>query len=242
MIDVTALEHCRTFINCHLEPAKAGPYVRVSVRPAVTISRQAGCGALVVAQKLAAILQQETSPSDPPWTVFDRNLMEKVLEDHNLPSRLAQFLPEDRATELQDIAHEFFGLRPGSWTMIQQTSETILKLAELGNVILIGRGANIITAKLPQLIHVKLVAPLAARLEHCQERYGMTARAAREFCQREDEGRRRYLKKYFQANVDDALLYDLTINTGAVSFDTAAGLIADTVWAKAKLCGKLQGI
>ena len=68
----------------------------------------------------------------------------------------------------------------------------------------------------------------------------MTTKAAREFCQREDEGRRRYLKKYFQANVDDALLYDLTINTGAVSFDTTAGLIADTVWAKAELRGKMR--
>src|SRR5687767_5509744 len=117
MIDIAALEHCRTFINCHLETAKGGR--RVSVRPAVTISRQAGCGALVVAQKLAAFLQRDASPDDPPWTVFDRNLIEKVLEDHNLPARMAQYLPEDRATELQDFAHEFFGLRPGSWTMIQ---------------------------------------------------------------------------------------------------------------------------
>ena len=239
MIDVAAVERCRTFINCQMEPSQTAARLRsVSVRPAVTLSRQAGCGALVVAQKLAALLQQRSLPSDPPWTVFDRNLMEKVLEDHNLPARLAQFLPEDRATELQDIAHEFFGLRPGSWAMIEQTSETILKLAELGNVILIGRGANIITAKLPHVIHVKLIAPLEARLKHCQERYGMAAKAAREFCQREDEGRRRYLKKYFQANVDDALLYDMIINTGKVSFDTAAGLIADAVWGR--LSGQLR--
>ena len=241
MIDVAGVERCRTFINCQMEPAKAGErFPGVSIRPAITISRQAGCGALVVAEKLAALLQPVTPSSDPPWTVFDRNLMEKVLEDHNLPARLAQFLPEDRATELQDITDEFFGLRPGSWTVIQQTSETILKLAELGNVILIGRAANIITAKLPHVIHVKLVAPLETRLQHCQEHYGMTAKVAREFCQREDEGRRRYLKKYFQANVDDALLYDLTINTGSVAFDTAAKLIANTVRAKTASTSKIR--
>lgn len=233
MIDTAALEHCRTFINCQLEPGRGGsPSPGQSGRPAVTISRQAGCGALVVAQKLAARLQRETAPDDPPWTVFDRNLMEKVLEDHNLPARLAQYLPEDRATEIQDITDELFGLRPASWTMIQQTSETILNLAELGNVILIGRAANVITAKLPHVVHVKLVAPLEARLRHCQESYDMTAKAAREFCQREDEGRRRYLKKYFQADVENPLLYDLTINTGAVSFHTAAALIAATVGAR----------
>lgn len=239
MINLAGLEHCQTFINCQLDPDKHSSRSRQhTVRPAITLSRQAGCGALVVAQKLAALLQRGASTDDSPWTIFDRDLMEKVLEDHNLPARLARFLPEDRATELQDITDELFGLRPASWTMIQQTSETILKLAELGHAILIGRGANIITARLPHVVHVRLVAPLEARLKHCQTNYDMTAKAAREFCLREDEGRRRYLKKYFQADVNDALLYDLTINTGAVSFDTAAGLIADTVQAKVGVDGR----
>jgi len=235
MINLAGIEHCQKFINCQLDPDQASRRLRrQSVRPAVTLSRQAGCGALKVAEKLAALLQPELPPDDPPWTVFDRNLMDKVLADHNLPARLAKFLPEDRATELQDITDELFGLRPASWTMIQQTSETILKLAELGHVILIGRGANVITAKLHNVVHVRLVAPLAARIENCQASYNMTARAARDFCQREDEGRRRYLKKYFLADVDDALLYHLSINTGLVSLDVAARLIADTVKATAK--------
>ncbi len=230
MINLAGIEHCQSFINCQLDPDQASRRLhRPSVRSAVTLSRQAGCGALVVAQKLAALLQPDLPPDDPPWTVFDRNLMDKVLEDHNLPARLAKFLPEDRATELQDITDELFGLRPASWTMIQQTSETILKLAELGNVILIGRGANVVTAKLPHVVHVRLVAPLETRIEHCQTCYNMTARAARDFCQREDEGRRRYLKKYFQVDAEDPLLYQLTLNTGLITFDVAAKLIADTV-------------
>lgn len=239
MIDFAGLEHCHTFINCQLDPDQAGRGgLNRPLRPAVTLSRQAGCGALVVAQKLAAILQRDLPADEPPWTVFDRNLMDKVLEDHNLPARLAKFLPEDRATELQDITHELFGLRPPSWTMIQQTSETILKLAELGHVILIGRGANVITSRLPHVIHVRLVAPLETRIQHCQESYDMTARAARDFCRREDDGRRRYLKKYFQANVDDALLYHLSINTGFTSYDVAARLIADTVNSVARSVGR----
>jgi len=234
MHNLTGLNQCQAFINCQLNPEEHDGRDRgTPFRPAVTVSRQAGCGALKVAEKLAALLQRDAPPDAPPWTVFDRNLMEKVLEDHNLPARLARFLPEDRMTELQDITDELFGLRPPSWTMIQQVSETILKLAELGNAILIGRGGNVITAKLPHVIHVRLVAPLEVRLEHCQTSYDMTARAARDFCQREDEGRRRYLKKYFQADVDDSLLYHLIINTGLVSYDTAARLIADTVKAEA---------
>lgn len=230
MKDSLGLDRCLNFINCQLQPgARALRPGEAWAAPAVTISRQAGCGALAVAEKLARLLQPTAAPGDPPWTVFDRNLMEKVLEDHNLPARLAQFLPEDRMTELQDIANEWFGLRPGSWTVIQQTAETVLKLAELGNVILIGRGANVIAARLPNVTHVRLVAPLEQRIQHCRDFYEMSERQARQFCLKADAGRGRYLKKYFKAEIDDPLLYHLTINTGLVSFDEAARLIAETM-------------
>jgi hypothetical protein len=230
MNSLAGLDRCVSFINCQLEPGGHGAPLKSSpARFTVTLSRQAGCGALVVAEKLAARLQRGRPADEPPWTVFDRNLMEKVLEDHHLSARLAKFLPEDRMTEWQDITDELFGLRPASWTMIQQTSETILKLAELGNAILIGRGANVITAKLPHVLHVRLVAPLEQRVEHAHECYNLSLRAAREFCLREDEGRRRYLKKYFKADIDDPLLYHLCLNTGLVSFDEAARLIAEVM-------------
>lgn len=225
------LDRCLTFINCQLQPADRSAQFRANgVRgQAVTISRQAGCGALVVAEKLAKLLQAHIAKGDPPWTVFDHNLMDKVLEDHHLPARLAQFLPEDRASQLQDIMDDLFGWRPTSGTVVQHTSETILHLAEMGHAILIGRGGNVITAKLPNVFHVRLVAPLEARIEHAHVFYKMSKKAAQEFILREDGGRRRYLSKYFNARIDDPLLYHLIINTGLVSFDDAAEIIAEAV-------------
>ena len=239
MNNPVAVDRCLSFINCQLKPGgRAAPGETRAGRRTVTLSRQAGCGALVVAEKLALLLQADTLPDEPPWAVFDRNLMEKVLEDHNLPARLAQFLPEDRMTLLQDIADELFGLRPATWTMIEQTADTVLKLAELGHVILIGRGAHVITARLPHVLHVRLVAPLEKRLEHCRKSYGMSEREARAFCVREDTGRERYLKRYFKADVNDPLLYHLIINTGLVSFDEAARLIADALREDVAVDGK----
>jgi cytidylate kinase len=195
----------------------------------VTISRQAGCGALAVAEKLARYLQ-EHSPKNPiPWTVFDRNLMEKVLEDHDLPTRLAQFLPEDRVSYLEDIMTDLLQAYPSSQTVVRQITETILKLASLGNVILIGRGGNVITARLPNIFHVRLVAPLEERVDHSYESYGMTKTEARKFCLREDLGRERYLKKYFNADINDPLLYHLVINTGLIGSDDTAKLIGDAM-------------
>jgi cytidylate kinase len=225
------LDRCLSFINCQLQPAgRSAASKENSARGhAVTISRQAGCGALVVAEKLAKLLGDQSPKGTPPWTVFDRNLMDKVLEDHHLPARLAKYLPEDRASQLQDIMDDLFGWRLSSGTIVQHTSETVLHLAEMGHVILIGRGANVITAELPNVFHVRLVAPLEKRVEHAHEYYNMSNKAARDFVLREDAGRQRYLRKYFNARIDDPLLYHLIINTGLVAYDEAARTIAGAV-------------
>lgn len=235
MENVVGLDRCFSFINLQLcPPGQPVPHREAAARrPAVTISRQAGCGALVVAEKLAALLQPHTPPGLPPWTVFDRNLMEKVLADHNLPARLAKHLPEDRVNALQEIMDNVFNARPGAETIIRQTAETILHLAELGGAIIIGRGGNLITAKLKNVLHVRLVAPLEQRVQHAHAFYNMSEKAAREFCVQEDQGRRRYLKKYFNADPDDPFHHHLIINTGMVSYDEAARLLADAVLCRA---------
>jgi cytidylate kinase len=231
MTESASLEHCLSFINSQMrEGGKPGIHVEADVRRAVTISRQAGCGALAVAQKLAEYLQSRSPPDARRWTVFDRNLMDKVLEDHNLPARLARLLPENTVSKIEDILAELLELRPSMETMVRQTTETMLELAELGNVILIGRGGNVITAKLPHVLHVRLVAPLEQRVEYAHKEYNqfnLTAAQARKFCLGEDRGRQRYLKKHFNAEIDDPLLYHLTINTGLVNYDDAAKLIGD---------------
>ena len=223
------LERCRTYINAHIQAAGKGLTSDDRPRRAVTISRQTGSGAHVVAEKLAACLQTHTPSDARPWTVFDRNLVEKVLEDHNLPHRLARFMPEDRVSEIADMMDELFGLHPPSWTLVRQTTETILHLAELGNVILIGRGATVITNKLDYVFHVRLVGSLEKRVAHMQELNGLNKQAALELIRREDRGRRRYLKTHFKADLDDLLLYHLVINTDLVPYEAAAQIIADAM-------------
>ena len=161
--------------------------------------------------------------------MFDRNLVEKVLHEHHLPERLAQFMPEDRISELTDILDELCGLHPPSWTLVRKTAETMLHLAELGKVILIGRGANVITARLPAVFHVRLVGSLVKRVQYIQELEHVDHHTALEQVQREDLGRRRYLKKYFDKDIDDALLYHMVINTDMVPYEEAARMIADAV-------------
>ena len=225
------LERCLSFIHCQLQSPRPGlaAYRGGAHRRAITISRQTGSGGYIVAEKLAEFLQRHTPDESCPWTVFDRNLVERVLSEHHLPGRLAQFMPEDRIGEITDTIDELFGLHPPSWTLVRQTAETILHLVELGNVILLGRGAHVITRKLGYMFHVRLVGSLENRVRRVQQMNRLSAAAARAFINREDLGRRRYLRKYFDADVDNPLLYHLVLNTDLITCDDAARIIGEAV-------------
>ena len=223
-----SLDRCLSFINSQSAPAQRA-VTPVGLRRAVTVSRQAGCGAVYVAEKLAAYLQQHAPPPKVPWTIFDRNLMDQVLADHNLPAYLAKTLPEDRMSALEDMLAEIVGARPTVQNLVLQTTETVLKFAELGGVIIIGRGGNIITAKLPHVLHIRLVAPLADRIERICRDDNKSPDAARKFCVEEDQSRARYLKTYFNADINDPVNYHLIVNTSLVGYENAAKLVGDAL-------------
>ena len=128
---------------------------------------------------------------------------------------------------------ELFGLHPPSSTLVRQTAETILHLIGLEKVIIIGRGAGIITRNLDYVFHVRLVGSLEKRLEHMQEFYKLERKAALDIIQKEDRGRQRYLKKYFNLEIDDPLLYHVVINTDVVPYVTAARMIGDALFDRA---------
>jgi len=220
-------EKCVSFITSQLPLHHSVTDMAAEKTPrfAITISRQSGSGAHVVAKKLAEYMQRHAPRAPLPWMVFDRNLMEQVLEDHQLPSYLHRVIPEDRVSDLTDMLHQMFGIHPPFWTLVHQTAETMLRLAQQGSVILIGRGANLVTHKLPHSFHVRLVAPLEKRIAHTQEMNGFGRKAAMEKILREDRGRQRYLKKYFGRDPEDPLLYDLVLNTDMMPYDEAAALI-----------------
>jgi hypothetical protein len=223
-----AFDQFLSFIQIQLRSGGGHPEPAFPKR-VVTISRQAGCRALAVAEKLAGYLQARTPKGMPPWTVFDRNLVQKVLEEHKLPQSLARFMPENSISEIDDTIDELFGLHPPSWLLVRQTAETILHLANVGNVIVIGRGANLITARLDYVFHVRLVASLERRLDHIQRFDHLDRKAAVQFIRREDKGRQRYLRKYYHKDIRDPLLYHLVINTDLVPCEKAARIVADAV-------------
>ena len=195
--------------------------------PAITMSRETGAGAVTLADKLAARLD-ELLPG-APWTVFDKNLVAKVLEDHNLPQRLEQFMPEDSPKYVTDAVGDMLGIHPPSWSLVRRTNDTIYRLARLGRCILVGRGANIITRELPNVVHIRLVGSLEGRIRRCAEYYDIGKAAARELIKKQDRARRRYLLAYLDEDIDDPKNYDVVINVDRMSQDAIVDLIASMI-------------
>jgi len=221
------LEQCHSFINLQLSPG-GRVHGDTLPRPTITISRMTGAGGRTVANELAEYLQANV-PGHAPWTVFDRKLVEQVLRDHNLSEYVAKYMPEKHRSMLTDIFEELLGLHPSEWTLIHQTAETILHLAQLGNVILVGRGASVVTSQLDNVFHVRLVGSLEKRSEQVQQIHGFDHDAAIEFINREDKGRKRYLKEHYEADIDNPLLYHLIINTDRIRHEDTTRLIAGEV-------------
>ena len=194
----------------------------------VTISRQAGAGGITIGEKLVRYLNKEL-PGKCPWTLFDKNLVDEVIKEHHLSEKILPFLKESSISEIEDILDDLFGLHPPQFNLVQRTNQTILHLARMGRVILVGRGSPVITRKVAGGVHVRLIGSFQKRKSHIKEYFKFTDKEAELFIKNEDNGRAKYLKNYFNEDIDNPLLYDLIINTDTVSYDQAASLIGNLV-------------
>lgn len=230
MSNAATLQRCLAYVETQLENHGRTP--RPPVFPTVTISRQTGSGGIPIAERLAAYLQDHRPAGPAPWTVFHRTLVERVLTDHNLPAQMARYMPEDRVSYIQDTMEELLGLHPSSTSLVTQVTHTILGLAELGNSIIIGRGANIILARCPAAFHVRCISALEKRVERVVADKAISEAEAREFIQKEDTGRERYVHTNFGADIANPLGYHLVLNTEWFTVDQAAELIGLAVLRK----------
>ena len=194
----------------------------------VTISRQSGSVGIAVGDKLADYLNKHL-PSRCPWTVFNKNLVDEIIKDHNLSSSVIPFLEEKAVPEIEEMLEELLGVHPPQSILVRDTNDTIIRLAKMGRVIIVGHGAAVITNKIPGGVHVRLVGSLKKRKDSTKENLKCNDKEVEDIIYKEDKGRRGYLKQNFGKDIDDPLLYDLVINTDLVSLTQAASLIGDLV-------------
>jgi hypothetical protein len=198
--------------------------------PIVTISREAGARGNSIARALAPALEASAIiPHFRPWTVFNQDLLDHVIREHHLPRQTAAYFPEDKPDQIRGLVGELLGLHAGIYTSVRKCAETIRRLAVSGNAIVVGRGANLVTANVRHALHVRLVGDLDDRIHHFARVHGMTLKDAAAEVGKRDRARKRYVMRTFERDITDAHQYDLVINTSRFTDEAIVRMIRKAI-------------
>lgn len=198
----------------------------------ITISRQYGSGG----KEVATLVCQRLG-----YRYFDKELMAQLGEQIGLaPERIVD-LPEHRH-QVRGLLERVLSAAinplgdPASWALPArleaqertsvQTFQSLIQAAhERGDVVIMGRGGQVVLRGAPDVLHVRLVAPVEQRVERVARREGLSPDEARARVAERDAAALDYVTRYYDSDAADPLHYDLVLNTGTITPGAAADLV-----------------
>ena len=109
---------------------------------------------------------------------------------------------------------------------IEATTTVVNALYEKGDVVIIGRAANMILADSPDVFHVGLIAPPEVRVEILMRREHLEREAAEVMVDELEQAHVEHYRKFFQVHPNDPSLYHTILNMGKLEPETASDIIA----------------
>lgn len=202
--------------------------------PFVTISREYGCSASSVAESIAKTLNSSENKSE--WHVYDKELVNKIAEDHQISEFLIENIDTKRRAEMNELLQTMITNYPSQVTVYQKLVETIRSLSIHGRSIIIGRAGAVITRDLKFGTHIRFIAPFQYRVHNLMKISGIKSQSeARKVITKKDKERHEFLTQYIQFEASDPSSYDLTINIDRFSDDEIAEVVLGTLRAKGHL-------
>lgn len=95
----------------------------------------------------------------------------------------------------------------------------LAEIATRGNVVIVGRGGNILLRDWPGAFHVSVTAPREARIKRMVERTGIDEAQATQRVDTGDRGRASYYHKLLHTEHDEPNAYHLSLNCALMSDD-----------------------
>lgn len=179
----------------------------------ITISRQLGSLGDEVAEKVAIRLG---------YQVVCREIINQAAIQCGAPELALAWIDDLGILDIKPTPKE----RQAFLVSIQEVMD---RLADLGNVVIVGRAGQTILGNRANVFHVRVIAPAALRAERIANLQNISIKAAQAQVETSDRTRWNYLKRYYRACWDDAELYDLIINTARVNPDQGACMICRTI-------------
>lgn len=98
------------------------------------------------------------------------------------------------------------------------------ELAKDKHILIYGRGSQFILKDFPQALHLSMVAPLPIRIKRVMQSLKLDESAAKREISQFDSSAREFIKRFFNAEMEDSIHYDLVLNTGNLSQEAAASI------------------
>ena len=199
----------------------------------ITISRQSGSQGNIITKMLSQQLGCK---------FFDKEMMAQLAELIGLDAtKIKDLRAEDH--HVKTFWEEAFSnltyptLDPSIWVLT--TEHQVREAMDLSHVItlinasylhfedliIVGRGSQIILGDKPDVLHVRIVAPAETRIQRWMEREGIAYEEAKELVAQRNKKHVDFIKTYFKEDINNLELYDLIINTGKISLEKAVNLI-----------------
>jgi len=191
----------------------------------LTISRTFGCGA----REMARALAQKTG-----YALFEKEIVPIIAR--KLDRKTEYTLEHDQlkdmfSSSVIDFASSRFAFLKKDTIDPKEYREALkdlfMKLLTQGNAIIVGRGSQIILQDQPGVIHIRLMASMAYRVEHLrtQHLFKQSESTLIQKIRAEDKRRKKFLETHFQQNGEDPLLYHLIINLSKIPRPKAEEMI-----------------
>lgn len=194
----------------------AGVARAAAFRPVVALSRQAGCGGVGVAHRVAEQLG---------FPVFDREILTWIARRGDYVETMLAAVDERGRNWIEDSVRTLFNTRQVSRSeYMELLTRTIFAIAAQQGAVILGRAADRILPRERRLA-VRLVAPESWRCERLAREQSIAAAAARDAVRVADEERRRFIRQEFGGDIDDPLAYDVVLDASRFPEDAIAAIV-----------------
>lgn len=198
----------------HTRITETGPYL--------SISRDFGCMANVIAQKLAKELTKRNKAQGikKDWKWINKVILEESARALELsPSKIEYVFQSQKKSMMDEIVSAMSTRYYKSDKKIRKTIiEVIRSIAKTGHVIIVGRGGIAFKKDNPKSLHIKLIAPIEWRVDHISENYKKTKKEALKYVLEVDQ-ERKFLIDSFMGFDTDGSIFDLIFNRQSMKDD-----------------------
>jgi cytidylate kinase len=184
--------------------------------PVITLSREPGSGGRIIAETLAKALC---------FDIFHQELIHQISESAHVHHRLLDTLDEKGMNVLEEWISSLVNkhhLWPDEY--LRHLMKMVGIIGRHGSAVLVGRGSNFILPP-DQRLRLRVIASRKVRIENVSRQYKVDREEAKRRIIRTESERRAFIRKYFNADIDDPRNYDIVINMDILTVDAAVRVI-----------------